>query len=114
MTLADGEARDIGWEATVPVNTNALRWEVAASEITASGKAVADRLKVSQQVIAAIPVRTFQATLTQLERPLDMAVKSPPEAGAQRRGGGGGWAPQPARPPPRRLAYMGADGHTRL
>src|SRR5258708_18705500 len=84
MTLADGEARDIGWEATVPVNTNALRWEVAASEMTASGKGVADRLKVSQQVIAAIPVRTFQATLSQLERPLDLAAKIPEDAVPER------------------------------
>jgi uncharacterized protein YfaS (alpha-2-macroglobulin family) len=114
MTLAAGEARDMGWEATVPVNSNTLRWEVSASEMTASGKGVADRLKVLQQVIAAIPVRTFQATLTQLERPLDLAVKIPEDASPERGGVSVALAAKLAGPLPGVLEYMGAYAYTCL
>ncbi len=114
ITLAAGEARDIDWEATVPVKSNALRWEVTALEMTASGKGVADRLKVSQQVIAAIPVRTFQATLTQLERPLDLAVKIPEDALPERGGVSVALAPKLAGPLPGVLEYMDAYAYTCL
>ncbi|HEY5931235.1 MAG TPA: alpha-2-macroglobulin family protein [Burkholderiales bacterium] len=80
LTLAAGEAREAKWEVTVPANTGQLRWEVAASELGAAGKAQTDRLKVKQKVIAAVPVRTFQATLMQLDQPLDLAVKIPEDA----------------------------------
>jgi len=114
MTLAAGEGRDMGWEATVPVNSNTLRWEVSASEMTASGKGAADRLKVLQQVIAAIPVRTFQATLTQLERPLDLAVKIPEDASPERGGVSVALAAKLAGPLPGVLEYMGAYAYTCL
>jgi len=114
MTLAAGEARDVGWEATVPVNADVLRWEVTASELPASGKAVTDRLKVSQKVIAAIPVRTFQATLTQLDQPLDLAVKIPEDALPGRGGVSVALAPKLAGPMPGVREYMTAYAYTCL
>ena len=80
VTLPPGEAREIGWDVTVPFNVAQLRWDVTVSETAASGKTPADRLKVQQKVIPAVPVRTFQATLAQLGEPLDLAVKIPDDA----------------------------------
>ena len=39
-----------------------------------------DALKVTQKVIAAVPERTFEATLLQLEAPRDIAVERPADA----------------------------------
>ena len=80
VTLAPGEAREVGWDVTAPFNVAQLRWEVVVAEVGSSGKPPADRLKVQQKVIAAVPVRTFQATLAQLDQPLDLAVKIPDDA----------------------------------
>jgi uncharacterized protein YfaS (alpha-2-macroglobulin family) len=80
VTLAAGEAREVGWDVTAPYNVTQLRWEVAVAEIAAAGKVASDRLKVQQKIIPAIPVRTFQATLAQLDAPLDLAVKIPDDA----------------------------------
>ena len=80
VTLAAGEAREVGWDVTAPFGVAQLRWEVAVAETGTAGKALSDRLKVQQKVIPAIPVRTFQATLAQLDKPLDLAVKIPDNA----------------------------------
>ncbi|MFN0041096.1 MAG: alpha-2-macroglobulin family protein [Burkholderiales bacterium] len=76
-TLSAGESRDVQWETVVPLNGAALRWEVAVRDLSSSGKTPADRLKVSQKVRPAIPVRTLQATLTQLDRSLEIPVRIP-------------------------------------
>ena len=80
VTLAPGEAREVGWDVTVPFSVAQLRWEVAVAEVGSTGKPPSDRLKVQQKVIPAVPVRTFQATLAQLDQPLDLAVKIPDDA----------------------------------
>ncbi|MBC8006430.1 MAG: alpha-2-macroglobulin [Prolixibacteraceae bacterium] len=80
VTLAPGEAREVGWEVIAPINVAQLRWDVAVTEVGSSAKAPADRLRVQQKVIPAVPVRTFQTTLAQLEQPLDVAVKIPGDA----------------------------------
>ncbi|HEX7810880.1 MAG TPA: alpha-2-macroglobulin family protein, partial [Burkholderiales bacterium] len=80
LALAAGEAREAKWEVTVPVSAAQLRWEVVAAEVNASGKSQADRLKVQHKIIAAVPVRTFQATLAQLDQPLELVVKIPDDA----------------------------------
>lgn len=78
LQLAPGEARESGWEVTAPVNgAGALRWEVSAAEAGASGKPIADRIKVKQRLVAAIPVRTYQSTLSQLDAPQELAVRLP-------------------------------------
>ncbi len=114
MTLAAGEARDVGWHATVPVKMNVLRWEITAAELSESGKSIADRLKLTQKVIAAIPVRTFQATLTQLEQPMDIVVKLPEDALPERGGISLALAPKLAGPLPGVREYMGAYPYTCL
>jgi len=77
LPLAAGESREAKWEVTVPANTAQLRWEVAATEANAGARAPADRFKLTQKVIAAVPVRTFQATLAQLDQPFELAVAMP-------------------------------------
>ena len=44
-----------------------------------AGKA-SDRLRVRQTVTAALPVRTYQATLTQLDQPFTLSVERPADA----------------------------------
>ncbi len=75
LRLAPGEARPLTWDVTVPVNARKLEW---AFEATA-GTAV-DRLTVSQAVIPAVAVRTFQATLEQLDKPWSLPVTMPANA----------------------------------
>jgi len=77
LELAPGEAREAGWPVTAPVGTHSLAWDVSARE--RSG-AAADRIRVAQKVIAAHPVRTFQATLVQLDKPLALPVAIPADA----------------------------------
>ncbi len=57
-------ARDVVWPAIVPVDRDALPWEVTATE---AGGTARDRIKLSERVIAAYPVRTYQATITQVK-----------------------------------------------
>ncbi|MEO8005709.1 MAG: alpha-2-macroglobulin family protein, partial [Betaproteobacteria bacterium] len=80
VALAPGEAREVGWDTAVPFNVTALKWELSATDAAAEGKPSTDRLKVQQKVIPALPVRTYQATLMQLERPFELAVKIPDDA----------------------------------
>ncbi len=61
FTLAAGEARVAGWDVTVPAGVRALEYTV---DVTAEGGA-ADKMKVTQQVRPAVPVRVLQATLFQ-------------------------------------------------
>ena len=65
VSLAPGEAKEIGWDVTAPIGVETLKWEV---EIKEKGTNEADRIKVVQKVVPVVPVSTFQATLTQLER----------------------------------------------
>ncbi len=75
VSLQKGEARDLGWTMNVPVGSETLKWDVTVRE---KGKAEdGDHLRISQKVIPAIPVRTLQATLMQLEKPENIKVKIP-------------------------------------
>lgn len=80
VTLAAGEAREVGWDVTAPFDIAQLRWEIAATEAGGAGKPSSDRLKVQQKIISAMQVRIFQATLAQLDKPLELAVKIPEDA----------------------------------
>jgi uncharacterized protein YfaS (alpha-2-macroglobulin family) len=77
VTLAPGEAREIGWEFVAPHGAGSLVWEVAAKP---EGDRAGDRLRVVQKVVPAVPVRTFQATIAQVIRPLPMDVEIPGDA----------------------------------
>jgi uncharacterized protein YfaS (alpha-2-macroglobulin family) len=74
MTLAPGQADDLSWSVTAPIGYAELRWDVTAK--AGAGEA-SDHLRVTQSVVPAFPVRTYQATLSQLDRPLELVLERP-------------------------------------
>jgi uncharacterized protein YfaS (alpha-2-macroglobulin family) len=72
-----GQAADVGWNYRVPLGVTNLAWDVSAKNADGS---MSDRIKIKQRVGAATPVRVYQATLIQLEKPLQMSVRAPDDA----------------------------------
>ncbi len=66
VEIPPGQARDVSWRVKAPVGASTLTWEVSAKQ---SGSAAFDRLKVSEKVVPAYPVRTYQATIQQIGPP---------------------------------------------
>ncbi len=77
VDIAAGGARDIVWTVTAGTGSKTLAWDVSVK--TTKGTAT-DRLKTKQRVIPSVPVRTFQATLAQLDQPLVVAAERPADA----------------------------------
>ncbi len=82
VDIGGGESKLVGWDLTIPYGVSSLVHEVEARE----GGKVQEKLKVTTQVIPAVPVRIFQATLSQLDGKTSMSVERPPE-GLPGRGG---------------------------
>jgi hypothetical protein len=76
VDLAPGEAKELGWNITVPAGVGSLTYELAARE----GQSAGDRLRVVAKVVPSVPVRTFQATLEQLSGSMTMSVRMPKDA----------------------------------
>jgi uncharacterized protein YfaS (alpha-2-macroglobulin family) len=112
VSLAPGASQEVGWDVKVPVGVDALAWEVNASAQDASGQAVEDSLSASQKVIEAVAVRTFQATIAQVERRLELAVEMPGDAIAGRGGVGVELSPRLAGDLPGVREYMSAYAYT--
>ncbi|MBF0436021.1 MAG: Ig-like domain-containing protein [Magnetococcales bacterium] len=74
IALAPGEAQEVVWEVTAP-GVGKLQWDVEVA-----GGAASDRLKVSQEVLAAVPVRVTQATLSQLDKESRIQIAMPGDA----------------------------------
>ena len=74
VTLDAGASREVGWDYAVP-QAQSLRWQVEAK----SG-AAGDSIRITQKVGSAVPVRTLQATLLQLDGPKTMQVERPADA----------------------------------
>ncbi|MBB5369236.1 MULTISPECIES: MG2 domain-containing protein [unclassified Janthinobacterium] len=72
VTLAAGEAREIGWNYQVPMGAASIVWEISAK-----AGANTDKLKITQKVGQATPLRTYQATLLQLDQARNMPVQMP-------------------------------------
>ena len=75
VTLAAGAAKEVVWPIDVPADAFSITWEAAADEGSAK-----DRLKVTQLVAAAVPVRVLQATLAQLDGTFSLPVAAPADA----------------------------------
>jgi uncharacterized protein YfaS (alpha-2-macroglobulin family) len=71
LSLAPGQAQEVGWDYRTP-QAKTLHWQVEAR----AGGAL-DRIRISQKVVPAVPVRTLQATLLQLDGPQSMKVERP-------------------------------------
>lgn len=76
VALAAGESRVVSLPVTVPLDAPQLHWDVSATV----GTGARDALRVSQQVLPVHPVRVYQATLVQLDRPTAFAVERPSNA----------------------------------
>jgi uncharacterized protein YfaS (alpha-2-macroglobulin family) len=77
LSLKPGEAREIGWKVAVPGGVETLHWEVEAKE---KGSPEKDRVRITQKVVPAVPVRTFQATIAQLDKEVQSSVVQPADA----------------------------------
>ncbi|HVP87380.1 MAG TPA: MG2 domain-containing protein [Casimicrobiaceae bacterium] len=80
VTLAPGEAREIAWELGVPIDVVKLDWQIEAAERSEGADAAHDLLKIAQKVVPAVPERTFQATIFQLEASQDTPLQRPSDA----------------------------------
>src|SRR5262249_24041494 len=74
VQLPAGQSRDLSWRVTAPVGQGSARWEVSAKE---TAGAAADALRITQSITPAFPVRTYQATITQLKPGLHLPVQRP-------------------------------------
>jgi alpha-2-macroglobulin len=76
-SLLPGESKEIGWEIKVPYGIEALSYEVTVAEKDGDAR---DTVKVKQKVSEAVPVRTFQAIITQVANSFSMDVEKPGDA----------------------------------
>jgi len=60
VTIPAGRAVPVAWTLSVPTGLSGLRWEVSAT--SADGRA-ADRVTIGQEVVPAVPVETWAASL---------------------------------------------------
>ncbi len=79
LDIPPGESRDAHWSVTAPAALAFLRpqsvlWEIEASD---SLQGARDALKASQRIVPAVPLTVQQASLTQLDGPLSLAVAPP-------------------------------------
>jgi len=85
IEIPAGEARDVSWSVVAPVGAEELRWTVSARHVGGSAQ---DRLVVSEKVIPAFPVRTYQATIAQVPTRAGLSIPAQrPRAAIPGRGG---------------------------
>src|SRR5205085_4456304 len=58
VAIPAGQSRDLVWQIEAPLTSKTLSWEVNAQEV---GGAAKDKIKITENVIPAYPVRTYQA-----------------------------------------------------
>ncbi len=80
VRLEPGASAEVSWRYRVPAAATRARWEVSAQAAPGEGVSVQDALSISQQVLPAVPVRTVQATLAQVDRTLEIPVAMPAAA----------------------------------
>jgi uncharacterized protein YfaS (alpha-2-macroglobulin family) len=76
LLLGPGDGKNITWNIVVPATAKILSYHVDAD---ASG-GPSDHLLIRQPAIAAVPVRTWQATMVQLAQPLTQPIALPEDA----------------------------------
>jgi len=76
VALAPGDGKTFAWNVEVPLGPSTLKYNVDATAQTGAS----DHLRISQQVLPAVPVRTWQATLVQLDKPLSQPIAIPSDA----------------------------------
>lgn len=91
VDLPAGEAREVSWNVTAPAQlaqtrAQALMWEIEARDLLGGAQGARDALKVTQRLIAAVPLTVQQATLVQVDGGLSLDVAPPADAIAGRGG----------------------------
>jgi uncharacterized protein YfaS (alpha-2-macroglobulin family) len=76
VKLGPGESKEIAWELIAPSTSDSLEYLIEAN----AEDRIRDRLSVTQKVLPAVPVRTFQETLTQLTDDESFEVERPKDA----------------------------------
>jgi len=76
ISLGPGDGKTFSWNIAVPDNASALKYHVDA----VVPRGASDHLAISQQIIPAVPVRTWEATLVQLDQPVSQPVAIPSDA----------------------------------
>jgi alpha-2-macroglobulin len=74
VEIPAGQSRDLSWSVNAPAGVSRIDWDVTARARASDAR---DRLKVSETVIAAWPVRTWQATIAQLTQELTLPAQIP-------------------------------------
>jgi uncharacterized protein YfaS (alpha-2-macroglobulin family) len=77
LQLAAGAAAELRWPVQVPAGATRIDWEASAEE---SGGAARDRLKLSQAIAPAVPLRVMQAVLLPLEGKTSLPFAPPADA----------------------------------
>ncbi|HZW74157.1 MAG TPA: alpha-2-macroglobulin family protein, partial [Caldimonas sp.] len=75
VVVAAGAAKEVVWPVDVPADAFSIAWEASADEAGAK-----DRIKVTQLVSAAVPLRVLQATIAQLDGTVSLPVAAPADA----------------------------------
>ena len=83
MSLKPGEAKETGWDVRVPMGIDSIQYEITAREI---GGVAINRIKKNQRVAEAIPARTFQSLLIQIDGSYSLSVERPHDAPAAKGG----------------------------
>jgi hypothetical protein len=85
VVVGAGQAKEVVWPIDVPADAVSITWEASAD-----GTGAKDRIKVTQLVAAAVPVRVLQATIAQLDGAFALPIAVPadalPEIGVKRGG----------------------------
>ena len=85
VVIGAGQAKEVVWPIDVPADAFSITWEAAAQESGAK-----DRIKMTQLVAAAVPMRVLQATIAQLDGRFALPIAPPadalPESGVKRGG----------------------------
>jgi uncharacterized protein YfaS (alpha-2-macroglobulin family) len=77
VKLEPGSAAELVWPVEVPAQATSIAWEAGADEVGRDTGAARDRLRKTQVVVPAVPVRTLQATVAALDAPLAWPVQPP-------------------------------------
>ena len=77
LQLGPGDGNTVSWKIDVPLGAQELKYHVDATTV-AGGPS--DHLLITQRVVKAVPVRTYQATLIRWEHPLEQPVARPADA----------------------------------
>jgi uncharacterized protein YfaS (alpha-2-macroglobulin family) len=77
VQLGPGDGRTIGWKLDVPPGVAELKYHIDA---TTGAGGPSDHLLITQRVLNAVPVRTYQATLMRWEKPIVQPVARPADA----------------------------------